>query len=484
VKIVAAIATAHEVEPLITAGADELYCGVVPEAFVGAPTRGRLNRRYEPNANIRGLDEFAAIAARAAARGVPVAVTLNEHAYPPAAIPDLVELAGHLVAAGAHALIVTDIALIMAIRRAGVPIDLHLSSVATCYNSEAAAFFADLGIQRVILPRHLSTRQIARLCGAGAPVGYEVLVINDGCGFEEGLCLNLHSPWGPMCQMEWRAEPIPDGPVSAGFAAEWEENWRAYRYLMGLLDRAGGTMTRQGFPNGPCGVCALPALKAAGVGYLNVPGRESSPGLRVGGLRLVRAVLNWVERGDPPELIAANARILKGTPLLCDSTYTCCFRELLEPDRTAAARDRALALADLAAAARFQRQPQDAKPRAIPPAPDSEQLQPARAVPPAGHAAAEPEPSDPDVVRLRHIGELLDGTGITLKWGCASLQIVFSDEAQPDGISCVTLAKVDETMRCYSRSGNLGLWHSGSVMTPRLDRLIKGMIRLLELVPT
>ncbi|MBI5480357.1 MAG: U32 family peptidase [Deltaproteobacteria bacterium] len=475
-KIVAAFATPQEVEPLIAAGADELYCGVVPEAFAGAPSQGRLNRRPEPEANIRDLAELTDIVTRAAASDVPVAVTLDEHAYSPPLIPSLVELAGDLVEAGARALIVTDIALVLAIRQAGLPLDLHLSGLAMCRNSEAAAFFADLGIQRVVLPRYLSTQEIARLCGGDVPVDYQVLVMNDGCGLEEGQCPSLHQPWGPMCQTEWRAEHSADAPVSPGFAAQWEENWRAYRYLMGLLVDPGGAVSRRGFPTGPCGVCALPALQAAAVGYVEVSGRERSPDLRVGGVRLVRAVLNWVERGDLPELIADNARALKDTPLLCDSTYTCYFREGLAPDDAGAARARSLALAHLAAAAHFQRAPQDAIPAAG-------RAHSAAPVPSPPAVSTEWDHDDPDVARLRRIAEALSGTGIDLRWSGARLELTFPDEAQPEGISCVTLAKVDETERCYARSGNLGIWHAGHLMTPRLAQAIKGMVRLLELIP-
>ncbi|MBI5477731.1 MAG: U32 family peptidase [Deltaproteobacteria bacterium] len=466
-KIVTGLATAQEVEPLIEAGADELFCGVVPEAFVDGLGRSRLNRRYEPGANFADLAELAGVVKRAAAKNVPVAVTLNEHAYAPALIPTLVELAGTLVAAGARALIVTDLALILAIRRAGIAVDLHLSSVATCYNSEAAAFFADIGIQRVILPRYLSTRQIARLCAAGVPVDYEVFVINDGCGFEEGLCLNVHRPFGPMCQMDWRPEVGPE-PV-----AGWEENWRAYRHLMGLLDHPGGTVSPQGIPNGPCGVCALAGLKAAGVGYVKVPGREYSTALRLGGLRLVRTVLDWVEGGDPAEVVAERARALKDTPLLCDSTYLCYFRDDLARAKPGRSRPRRVTLDDLAAAARFQAPARDAVP-----VPDGSLA--GGAAPPPAAAGTKPDAGDPDGARLLGMAEALAGKGIDLRWAGDRLELVFPDDAQPDGTSRVTVAKVDRAASCYARSGNLGLSYAGTALTPRIARLIANLVGWLQ----
>jgi collagenase-like PrtC family protease len=463
-KIVAALATAQEVEPLIDAGADELFCGVVPEAFVDGLGRSRLNRRYEAGANIGSLDALAGIVARAGARGVPVAVTLNEHAYAPAVVPRLVELAGTLATAGARALILTDLALVLAIRRAGVPLDLHLSSVATCQNSEAAAFFADLGVSRVVLPRYLSTRQIAALVDAGVPLDYEVFVINDGCGFEEGLCLNVHRPWGPMCQMDWRPE------IVKGAAAGWAENWAAYRHLMGLLDHPGGTVSPGGIPNGPCGVCALAGLQAAGVGYVKVPGREYSTEVRRGGVRFVRTVLDWVERGDPPDAIAARARALKDTPLLCGSTYLCYFRDDLGRGPRGRARSRPVTLDDLAAAARYQ---YPARGSAPPPdgAPDD-------SAPPSA-----PDTGDPDAARLDALAEALARKGIEARRAGARLELVFPDDAQPGGSSRVTVAKLGPAERCYARCGSLGLSYSGSALTPRTSRLMASVARWLKRGP-
>lgn len=326
-KITAGLAMLGELDALIAAGAEEIYCGVVPGSFANGRSPCLLNRRYESKANLGSMADLKKLTRRAGAKGVPVYVALNEHAYDPAMIPALVRFSREAAEAGAKAVIVSDVALMLAIRRARVPIGIHVSSVATCTNSEAAAFFVDIGVQRIILPRHLSVRQIARICAAGLPVEYESFAMNDGCGFEEGLCMTMHWDSGPMCQMDWRTEPRPGPAAPPGLAAGWEENWQAYRRLMQALDNGGGAVSAKGIPAGPCGLCALPALAAAGITSVKVAGRVNSPALRLGGVRLTRAVLDRVARGDAPEKIAAHARTLREMPGLCKSTYTCYYRE-------------------------------------------------------------------------------------------------------------------------------------------------------------
>jgi hypothetical protein len=325
-KIAAALSRKDEADSLLAAGAEELFCGVVTEELAPERTTSRFNRRYEREASLRSLADLADVAARAAARKAPVFVTLNEHAYDPALIPALTGFARELKAAGAKAVIVSDVSLMLAIRRARVPIDIHVSSVATCTNSESAAFFADLGARRIILPRHLSVRQISRLIAAGPRMEYEAFVMNDGCGFEEGLCMNTHQDSGPMCQMDWDTKPVPAADPRPGLAAEWKINWKAYRRLMSSLDNQGGKVSPQGVPAGPCGLCALPSLKAAGVASVKVAGRLGSPALRLGGVRITRAVLDRMEHGGSFRSVAAYARRLRGMPRLCAGTYTCYYR--------------------------------------------------------------------------------------------------------------------------------------------------------------
>jgi hypothetical protein len=308
--------------------------------------------------------------------------------------------------------------------------------------------------------------------------------MNDGCGFEEGLCMSLHRPLGPMCQMPWDAELVSDGPISPALAQAWDENWKAYRCLMNLLDHPGGTVSPQGIPNGPCGVCALPALKAAGVGYVKVPGREYPPAVRSGAVRFVKTVLDAVERGESSEAVQGRARALKATPLLCDSTLTCYFRAGIPSGGSNPVVVPDLSLADLAAAVRFQRgaMGEACRPTGAcsPGAPsDSPTVEATPPPPPAAAVRSTPDVEGPDATRLRRVADALGDKGIGVRWIDRGLELSFPDDAQPGGASRVTVAAIDPATRCFATSGGLGLWYSGGVLTPRVARMLKGILRLL-----
>lgn len=326
-RVVAPFSAVEEVEPLIAAGAEELYCGFVPAVWLrDQPADQWINRRYPRGASLRGLSQLAESVRLASRRQVPVSLTVNAHRYSVAQLPTLMKMAELAVEVGVRALIVSDLELLLALHEAALPIRRHLSSLGNCTNAEAAALFSELGVERLILPRGLSVREIAALRERGPrQLEYEVFLLNDGCAYDEALCLTSHH-YGPICLTPWRADPRPIGGAEEGPDARWAENWRAYQRYLWCLDNCGSSCGASGSPNGPCGLCALPALRAIGIDAVKVVGREASTQRKLASVRLARAVVERVRRGDPAESVSAYARELRGTPDLCESTYLCYYR--------------------------------------------------------------------------------------------------------------------------------------------------------------
>lgn len=325
--VLAPFSAVEEVEPLIAAGAEELYCGFVPPVWLrDQPADQWINRRYPRGGNLRGLSQLAESVRLASQRQVPVFLTVNAHSYSPAQLPTLMRMAELAVQAGVRGLIVSDLGLLLALRDAALPIRLHLSSLGHCTNAEAAWFFAELGVERLILPRGLSTREIATLRERGPrELEYEVFLLNDGCAYDEGLCLTSHH-YGPICLTPWKVEPRPIGGPRETLSSKWEENWRAYQRYLWCINNCGSLHSASGLPNGPCGLCALSAFGALGIDAVKVVGREASKQRKVASVRLARAVVDRVRRGDSAETVSGSARELRNTAELCDSTYTCYYR--------------------------------------------------------------------------------------------------------------------------------------------------------------
>ncbi|MCK5393081.1 MAG: U32 family peptidase, partial [Candidatus Omnitrophica bacterium] len=160
IKVLAPINRPEEVEQIIKAGADELYCGVLPENWkqrysnIASP-----NRREWTSANLSNFGQLREIVKTAHSYGVPVYFAVNafftEQQYP--------LIMSHITeakAAGVDALIVADIGLMLNIKEANLDINIHISNCGTAFNSETVEFYRDLGASRIVLPRQLMIDEI------------------------------------------------------------------------------------------------------------------------------------------------------------------------------------------------------------------------------------------------------------------------------------------------------------------------------------
>ncbi|MBQ9264951.1 MAG: U32 family peptidase [Clostridia bacterium] len=77
--------------------------------------------------------------------------------------PALIRAARQAVDMGVDAALVSDLGAFLALRREAPELKLHISTQANTLNSEAAAFYASHGAERVVLARELSLRRIREL---------------------------------------------------------------------------------------------------------------------------------------------------------------------------------------------------------------------------------------------------------------------------------------------------------------------------------
>src|SRR5262249_34852068 len=104
---------------------------------------------------------------------------------------ELATLEGFLrevLASGVDALIVQDPATAFVARRLSPKIRLHASTQMTISSAEGARFAETLGVTRVVLPRELSTQEIARFVRE-SPLESEVFVHGALCMSWSGQCL-------------------------------------------------------------------------------------------------------------------------------------------------------------------------------------------------------------------------------------------------------------------------------------------------------
>lgn len=309
-RILAPLRSSGEVPRLVAEGADEFYCGLTPPGWGETFGQAWVHRRNPGSAGVPDLADMRRIVDLARPR--PVYATLNAPSYPAGAVPRLLEFGQLLLEdVGVAALIVAEWELLLALCEQGLGPRLHVSSLASCRNPGAAAFYRSLGVSRVILPRHMTLREIEETVIPG--LEWEVFALNDGCVFEEGICATTHA-YGPFC-------------LNDCLAAKSGRLDRRYEFWKWTLNNC-GSQTSRGYTLGPCGLCALPRLAQIGIASLKVVGREASLARKAASVRLAAVALRHAERGAGPDDIRASVVSMRGAPELCRDAHLCYYPDV------------------------------------------------------------------------------------------------------------------------------------------------------------
>lgn len=161
-KITAPIDKVEEVEPLIEAGADELYCGVYRSVWFS--TLAEPNIKPASKASLKSFEDLKKITQKANKCGVPVYLTLNSFYHSEPARDLIRKDLAQAIDAGVNGFVVADIPMLKEMRERCQGKTIILSTMGNCFNTETALFFKDLGINRIVFPRDLSLSELGSLC--------------------------------------------------------------------------------------------------------------------------------------------------------------------------------------------------------------------------------------------------------------------------------------------------------------------------------
>lgn len=231
---------------LMKLGADEFYIGYINELPHASEI---LSRRQGTAANFPSIESAHRFIKKINSRNRRLFVCVNEHHYPEEYMQRLLEDMARFLDLGAFGFIISDINMIIKARRAFPDAYLVVSAGAHVGNARAAAFYADLGVSRIILPRHLDPDEMMEIIGSIPGLDFEVFVKNEDCPNMDGLCRYMHGrvgeeEFGHACK-RLRTDP--------GFAR------------------------RQGPDGYACGACTLFDLKGQPDLTLKIVGRSQPP---------------------------------------------------------------------------------------------------------------------------------------------------------------------------------------------------------------
>ncbi|OGW75953.1 MAG: hypothetical protein A2Z72_04615 [Omnitrophica bacterium RBG_13_46_9] len=327
-KILAPINNPKEAEDIIRAGADEIYCGVLPADWRGKYTNvASSNRREWKAANLESFYGLKKIVDTAHAEKVPVYLALNalytEEQYQQ--VFDQIEQSKNI---GVDALIVADLGLLLNLKNRKTGLDIHISTGGTTFNSETAKFYEELGASRIILPRHLRIREMEKIVRSCPSLKFEVFILNSGCKNIDGFCTFQHGVNEILHPRMWNL------PKRLNFDRYFLNVVRRmpsklavriksdvfgidsacllnYKITMDSdpadLDKEKKQHILRNISSGftllsgidTCGACRLAELKDAGVYGVKIVGRNYSTSKKISDIIFLRTVLRHMENNAP-----------------------------------------------------------------------------------------------------------------------------------------------------------------------------------------
>lgn len=277
-RIVSPIDRLAEALPLLDAGADELYGGYVPAGWSERfSLLASINQRTFAGAQLESPEELAAIVRLTRQRGKRFSLTLNAPYYTDAQLPLILEVVDQAIDAGVDGMILADPGLLRLLNRRHPQVEYHASTLAHLMNSEAIAFYRELGIRRAILPRHLTIAEMEAIVEHAPGIACDAFLLVGKCPNTEGLCTFHHSSPDKI----WPCEIPYQIAAWSGPASPLLEQAMARQRSWSTTDRRHG-----------CGLCAIPHLARIGVDGLKLVGRGAPSARKLAHVRLVREMLD------------------------------------------------------------------------------------------------------------------------------------------------------------------------------------------------
>jgi len=294
IKIVSPITNISEVDPLIDAGASELYCGVITgQENKSLTSIYCLNRRPSLFSNLPSFKELEALVKKAKSRKVKVSFTLNEF-YTEDQFENVKDQVKKAIDCGIDAFIAADLGLIKELQKYKDRVETHIGVGATTFNSHTAGFYQRMGVKRIILPRQLTLDEIGEICSKDENLEFECLILNERCHFIDGYCNFLHSAFSyqnPLLNLFkydrfrnkiWRFLPAAISKMIHVYGMKKEVaccfNYKAEinagTALLKNRPSPDNFFNADTFLNA-CGACSLQALDKAQISFVKIVGRVS-----------------------------------------------------------------------------------------------------------------------------------------------------------------------------------------------------------------
>jgi len=329
-KIFSPLDKAGEVEPLIAAGAEEFYCGVLEETWYNPYPVISINRRPAGKGHLRNFEELKSAAHISHKHNVPIFFTVNEHYYTKQQFPIVKDYIQKAIDAGVDALIISDYGLLSMLPSINVKMNpvrkygrsfkprqnkllsspshkgrnllsngvkIHISTGGTIFNWRTAKFYQELGASRITLPRHLTLKEMKEIVKRIPELETTVFVFNSRCINIDGFCTFQHGLSGKQTPLLYRNACMLPYDISC-ISMNQNEN------AEGMISNS-QMIARQRIweivhlDDYPCAACALYEFNRMNITSLKIVGRGNTTERKIKDVTFFRILLNHLFHDNP-----------------------------------------------------------------------------------------------------------------------------------------------------------------------------------------
>lgn len=311
-NIVVPVKDSNSIEFLINSGADEFYCGVLFDNWIKKYGNSiEYNRRgnYGKHANFQTMQDFTKAVRISTRHHKRISLTANALKIDTAQAELLTPLFSEFKQAGGQSVIISDINLIRPVKDLGL--NVTISSCATVNNIYTAQFYESMGVDRIILPRNITLKDMEQIVHYCPNMEFEMFIMNDPCRFVDGNCLGIHhTGYGSFCRFldDLNKQYIYFFKKSVFSEKELKQNEKDYKMF---FERA-------------CGICALYDLIKNNIFAIKLAGRLNSATLISNQIIQIKNYIETAENSTSKEEFLK--RVHAGQDGTCSHNFTCYYK--------------------------------------------------------------------------------------------------------------------------------------------------------------
>lgn len=327
-NILVPIQSSSEIEKVVSAGANEVYCGYIPEDWITEYNRADLveqygtvpcclNNRNALKANLVSAGELSKSIEECEKYNIRLYLVLNAKYYPEIAYGYLEKYLELVWKCGVRHLIVSDMGLIHYLNSKFPEFQISVSCLSQATNCSSIRFYTKFSnVERIVLPRHVSVDELVNILRQNADIEFEFFGLSNKCLYDDGFCRGIHD-FVPICKDNWDFNFYgKTDPLTLSQAMNLQHKGEDFLRWAKGYDIEGST--EYPWKGVACSLCSLINLYSFPNITLKLAGRGYRIEERVAQISLCKDIYDLAQAGTNLETIQQRVKDFFGLSFFCD----------------------------------------------------------------------------------------------------------------------------------------------------------------------